>query len=102
VTAAPLPDPAIPLVDALDLVGAAVTAKVAAEVGAPRLATAAARRATAIASRLVIALSPDVARVPADVERERLGAARTLEELCAVRWPRVADDPDGPAPRPRG
>ena len=72
---------------ALDLLAAAITAKLAAELGAPRLASRAAREASATAARLVIALSPVVAATTSAAEADRLGDVRTTADLCALLRP---------------
>lgn len=76
---------------AMTLIAEATTAKIAAEIGAPRLALASARRASATAAELTIALSPLLAKTPPALERQRLGSARSLEDLVAVRWPPPPD-----------
>ena len=79
---------------ALDLVGAAITAKVAAAVGAPRLSARAARRAGDLADALVTALSPDVAATPAEAEERALDGVRTTASLA--RLLRAEDERGGP------
>lgn len=78
--------------DALDLVSAALTAKLAAAVGAPRLASRAARQASAVAAQLVISLSPAVARTPEHAEDEALDCVRCTGVLAALRWRRDEED----------
>jgi hypothetical protein len=72
---------------ALVLVSTAITAKIAAQFGAPRLATAAARRATATASRLIILLSPLLARTTPEHEDEVLADVRVTGDLAALLHP---------------
>jgi len=75
------PDPA------LELLAAAVTAKIAAELGAPRLAVAAARRTRELADRLVIHLSPLLAATTVEAEYDRLGDVRCTGQLAALLRP---------------
>jgi hypothetical protein len=72
---------------ALSLISSAVTAKLATEIGAPRLASRAARQASDTAARLVILLSPIVARVPLDVEAEAVADVRATSDLIALLRP---------------
>jgi hypothetical protein len=69
------------------LLAAAVTARLAAQLGAPRLATAAARQAAALADQAVIALSAAVAATPAEREDERIADVRTTGDLAALLAP---------------
>lgn len=71
----------------LDLVAAAVRAKLAAELGAPRLAVAAARRTRELADRLVIALSPMLASTSPEAEDDRLGDVRCTGDLARLLHP---------------
>ena len=79
---------------ALDLIAAAITAKVARELGCPRLSIQAARRCTRLASSLTIALSPMLARVTAEAEELVLADVRTTGDLCALLAPQTDDDLD--------
>jgi len=72
---------------ALALIATGVTAKLAREIGAPRLAIAAARRTRELADRLVISLSPMLASTTADVEDDRLGDVRCTGDLAALLRP---------------
>lgn len=76
---------------ALALVSASIRAKIAAELGAPRLAIGAARQVVRLADRLVIALSPAVAATPAEVETARLGDVTTSVDLLALLRPEPDD-----------
>ncbi len=71
----------------LDLVAATITARTAAILGAPRLATLAARRAAALAEQFVIELSPVVARTSPATEAEVTGSIRTTGSLCRLLAP---------------
>lgn len=75
------PDPA------LELVQAAMIAKLAGTLGAPRLAVRAARRAGELADALVIASSPALARTSMAAEALALDGVRTTADLCAVLRP---------------
>jgi hypothetical protein len=79
---------------ALDLVGAAITAKVAAEIGAPRLAVLAARRVGDRADALVIALSPVVAATTVATEERALEGVHTTASLARLLRPE--DERGGP------
>lgn len=79
------PDPA------LALVNAAIVARLAGRLGAPRLATAAARRVGVLAGEVVIGLSPAVARTTVEVEEGRLADVRCTGELAALLAPVVEE-----------
>jgi hypothetical protein len=80
---------------ALDLLSAAMVAKLAGTLGAPRLAVKAARRAGELADALVIGLSPSLARVTPAAEALALDGVRTTSDLCALLRPEVDDEPEG-------
>ncbi|MEO7980336.1 MAG: hypothetical protein ABI807_05540 [Sporichthyaceae bacterium] len=71
----------------LDLIAATITARTAAVLGAPRLATQAARRAAALAERYVIELSPVVARTPQATEAQVTDGITTTGSLCRLLAP---------------
>jgi hypothetical protein len=75
------PDPA------LELLNAAMIAKLAGTLGAPRLAVRAARRAGELADAYVIGLSPALARVTPAVEADVLGDVRCAGDLAALLRP---------------
>lgn len=82
-----------PALATYDLLNAALIAKLAHELGAPRLAARAARDATAHAERLLSVLTPDLARITPSDEEQRVGRTADLPGLLAQRWP--TDDPEG-------
>ena len=80
------PDPA------LELVNAAMIAKIAGSLGAPRLAIAAARQARELASVLTISLSPMLAATTVETEDDRLGDVRTTRDLAALLRPEPTEE----------
>jgi hypothetical protein len=79
----PLPDDSA-LALGLELVAIAVAAKVASDIGCPRLAIDAARQARRIAEQMVIALSPLLAATRPEIEDERLGDVRCSADVAAM------------------
>jgi hypothetical protein len=77
---------------ALELLNAALIAKLAGTLGAPRLAVRAARRAGQLADALVIASSPAVARTSLAAEALALDGVRSTADLCAVLRPDVDEE----------
>ena len=80
------PDPA------LDLVSAALVAKLAGTIGAPRLAIAAARKTRELADRLVISLSPMLASTTAETEADRIADVRCTGQLAALLAPEPTEE----------
>ena len=76
-----------------ELLRQAITAKTAAEVGWPHLATAAARECRRLADQVVIELSTACARTTVDVEMADAGT-EPLEAALARLYPRLVDDED--------
>jgi len=79
---------------ALALVRCAITAKTAAEVGWPHLATAAARECRRLADQIVIELSTACARTTLDVDIADAGTTETLGAALARLYPRTLNESD--------
>ena len=79
---------------ALSLVQMAITAKTAAEVGWPHLATAAARECRRLADQVVIELSTACARTTVDVDIADAGTTETLSAALSRLYPRAVVESD--------
>src|SRR5688500_6383652 len=76
----------------LDLIAATITARTAARIAAPRLATTPARRAVVLAERFVIELSPSVAGTSTEAEEKALDGVTTTGSLCRLLGPEPVEE----------